>query len=205
MSLAWRINYTNKDSLRASIIQHKYNQQNQISNNHNTPKSSSLAWRSLKLGWSLCKIGLAFLIGDGRTTNFWQDKWCASAPLQTLVEGPFPENVLSKQVSAYLQEGVWQFDSLPFQLPKHLFDTITSLHLPNPPRPDKLIGLLLTMENSVLLLLLNFYIHSTLILAILVTSPGYGNTSELHKESSISFGFAFITASSPDFFFFTDV
>lgn len=68
MSLAWCFNIINKDSLWVTIIHHKYNQHNQIQLKIPNNKNSSLTWRSIRLGWSLCKQGLAFLLGNGQST-----------------------------------------------------------------------------------------------------------------------------------------
>lgn len=138
MSLVWRFNISNKDSLWASIIHHKYNQQNQINNTKNVNKNSSLTWRSLKLGQSLCKLGLAHLIGEGNQTSFWEDKWCSTLPIKNYLHDPFPGNEKEKKVSDYLIQGRWDFSNLSFVLPKALMDNISNLHIPLSHRLDRL-------------------------------------------------------------------
>lgn len=49
MSLAWRFIFTNKDSLWATILHHKYNMNNQL-NKTKTNNNTSLTRRSLKHG-----------------------------------------------------------------------------------------------------------------------------------------------------------
>lgn len=118
MSLAWRF-YIN----------------NHVTNSQN----SSLTWKSIKIGWSLCRRGLSHVVGNGASTLFWQDKWCTPFPLCHSVIGPFPANELKKKVSSYYKDGYWDFSFLPFVLPCQVMNIILSYSFPNCPREDKVI------------------------------------------------------------------
>lgn len=72
MSLAWWFNVTCKNALWATIIHSKYNSNNQLNNSNSKHTNSSLTWKSICLGWSLCQKGLAILIGSDGGTFFVQ-------------------------------------------------------------------------------------------------------------------------------------
>lgn len=129
MHLAWRFHNTNQEMLWANILKAKYGHRLSL-------PSCSFSWKSITLGWQLCKPGLQCLIGNGNSVLFWHDTWCADFSLRSLIHGPFLENEDIKLVNTYIFENKFNLGFLPFQFPNTITNKIHSLYLPQTPSLD---------------------------------------------------------------------
>lgn len=73
MGLAWRCNVSNKNMLCAEILKAKYK--------NKKPHQCSHFWKSIQLGWHLCKDNMSYLIENGNHCSFCHDIWCSDRPL----------------------------------------------------------------------------------------------------------------------------
>lgn len=76
----WRL-LTNKESLLTRVFRSRYFK-NSDPLNASLGSRPSYAWRSIHAAQKLVKQGAKMVIGNGRATKVWQDRWIGSKPAQ---------------------------------------------------------------------------------------------------------------------------
>lgn len=72
--LAWRA-FNEPSSLWAATLVKKYTKKGVLDNNSIAQPHHSLLWKDLLTGWEACKLGIEWVLGDGRSISMWSDKW----------------------------------------------------------------------------------------------------------------------------------
>lgn len=72
----------NPNSLISRIYKGRYHCSSTFLQSTNTTHAS-YGWKSIQTGKELIKQGLCTLIGDGKSTNVWEDHWLPTVPPRT--------------------------------------------------------------------------------------------------------------------------
>lgn len=121
MNLAWR--FYHSEAYWSTILHFKYP-------SHVPPSKYSPIYKSIQLGWSLCKPGLAFIFGNGHDIKFWTDVWCTLVPLASIFFCPFSPYDLQLLVSDVFQHHLWYLDLLSYPLTPDIERKIQSTYIP---------------------------------------------------------------------------
>ena len=85
--LNWRFN-TEKDTLRAHVLQKKYLTPRRMNSRNVTSLPSSRVWKSMKKGEVIFSKGTRWSLGRDSRLNFWTDSWTSNGPLRSTIHGP---------------------------------------------------------------------------------------------------------------------
>lgn len=107
-------NVKTRNSALLMILHHVYSK---------NPTKRSPIFKSIQLGWNLCKPEL----GSGTSVRFWLDSWCTLHPLCSLLSSPFTAEDKQLLVSDIYQNNTWQFHILSNSLHPTIIDKIHSL------------------------------------------------------------------------------
>lgn len=98
----------------------------------------SWAWSSLLKGRDILVRGLRWQVSDGKSINFWEDKWIPT--LQDFkVQSTKPTGCDISRVPDVIRGGAWEVTKLKSILSEEGVQAITSISLPFFPTQDKLI------------------------------------------------------------------
>jgi len=116
--VSWRILF-NPDCLLARVLLGKYSHSCQFLDSK-TPKYASHGWRGIVIGRDLLKAQLGKVIGNGKTTQLWNEPWlsleCPKSPM-----GPAPEYAKEWTVSKLINQetSTWNIDVIRALVPEY--------------------------------------------------------------------------------------
>ena len=118
LKLIWKI-VTEPDNCWVKVIKEKYFKDNDFFNIEKTNSSWQFG-RLLNLR-NKFKKGIRWIIGNGKTTNFWTDLWVSDQSLKMYNNG----NTLDRKVADFIDiYGNWDLNALIRILPVHIVDKI---------------------------------------------------------------------------------
>lgn len=87
----------------------------------------SLVWKILCQTRDVCDKGMAWLICNGKTINFWHDNWLEIGPLRGLLHNPLlPHEFNLKLGDVWDTHGNWDLGNLSFQFPPGISNHISA-------------------------------------------------------------------------------
>ena len=133
LSLCWNMLHSQKPW--AVILKDRVLRKNSTIKHH----IFSSLWSSMKDEFNVIKYNTIWLLGNGKSINFWNDAWCGPPLSQSYNIPDSISALLSSTVSDYLFNNQWQ---IPEQL-QHMFPNIlkvtTSVTIPMEEREDQLL------------------------------------------------------------------
>ncbi|KAJ1418140.1 Ribonuclease H domain [Sesbania bispinosa] len=133
MKLGWGL-INNPDALWVRVIRTKYHYGDGIIPRVTSRCKEILAWRGIRQTWSYVLQGLRWVIGDGRSTSFWEDKWLHSG----IILREFCLVLFQYIWSTYLVSDFadpiygWKLDDLRRVLPVDVVAEVATLPCPSP-------------------------------------------------------------------------
>ena len=85
--LNWRF-HLEKDTLWARVLRNKYCTHRRISSVNSDKLPCSWAWKGMRKGQDVFKVGTKWVIGRDSNLRFWMDNWFSQGPIRNLVQGP---------------------------------------------------------------------------------------------------------------------
>jgi ribonuclease HI len=128
MKLAWNLCY-GKDSLWTRVIKSKYKKRGEWCLSQ---KNSSPLWKGIAAVWELTSANSRWLIGDGKTAKFWEDKWLSNLPeLRSLAIKDLPSKMLNQSVSQYVtNSGEWKWENIQDYVTNNTLLTLAGFKAP---------------------------------------------------------------------------
>nr|KYP72147.1 LINE-1 reverse transcriptase isogeny [Cajanus cajan] len=94
---------------------------------------ASNVWRGICDAWKFVQTGIAWNVGDGKTTKFWNERWLPSRVI--LLEAVItlvPRHFLDQVVAEYVDEGGnWKLNMLQHLLPDSILQEILAVAPPS--------------------------------------------------------------------------
>ncbi|CAA7059954.1 unnamed protein product [Microthlaspi erraticum] len=112
--LSWRLLHDDT-SLWAKVLRSKYKVKDvKDAAWFNTKGNWSSTWQSVLKGMREVVIpGMSWVIGNGRTTNFWKDRWLLGSSLLEVATTGIPETLTEARVSDLWQSSYgWSFTQI---------------------------------------------------------------------------------------------
>lgn len=121
MNLTWRI-WESPVSFLSSSLKQKYFFQSHIWQVQAKLISDRSAWKFLIKAKSIIINQLQWVVGNGSSISFWNDRWCGHLTIRNMFIGPLEENSESLFVSHFINENsrTWRLDSLQICSPSFL-------------------------------------------------------------------------------------
>nr|XP_025625612.1 uncharacterized protein LOC112717904 [Arachis hypogaea] len=131
MKMIWNL-WTEPDSLWAQVMYNKYikGREDEVERSYRT--NDSPLWKEMTKLWGKLQDSCHKIIGDGKSTLFWYDKWVKEEnSLIRAAINPLPREKENETVSKYVnQNGNWNFGELNHLLPSSIIDKIKSIPPP---------------------------------------------------------------------------
>ncbi|KAG7591719.1 Ribonuclease H-like superfamily [Arabidopsis thaliana x Arabidopsis arenosa] len=131
--VAWRL-LNDKTSLWARVLQSKYKVKEVQDPSWTVVKGTwSSTWRSIILGMREVVIpGLSWVVGDGKSTKFWSDKWLANTALKEHMTGPPPVGFEELRVCDLWRNGRgWRLENILPHVPAEIRLRLTAVVIDN--------------------------------------------------------------------------
>lgn len=129
MKLGWEL-MTRRDKLWVNVLRHKYNCGNNTIPNVAKRNMESNIWRGIRRTWHHVTANIKWVIGDGRTANFWSEVWLGKEPLLNFTNRDLSQADLEAKVFDYATGGGdWDWSKLAGILPTRGCMKLAS-HLP---------------------------------------------------------------------------
>ena len=115
----WRFN-SEKSSLWARVLSHKYRPQRRNAHSPLKNASCSPCWAVLRKGKATFYRGTKWIAGSTSRLSFWEDKWLNRGPLRSLISGPLnkgEETIKLVDVGSFFG---WNLERISFSFPKQI-------------------------------------------------------------------------------------
>ncbi|CAN1182979.1 Putative ribonuclease H protein At1g65750 [Linum perenne] len=119
------------DELWARVLHTKYFTRTRTGLVPRKTKRFSSCWRGIQSVWPIFRGGLAWGVRNGRTTNFWKERWIDSDII--IADHAIPEPGFENMVVADFcsQDGVWDVAKLSNSLPQDLLEAVIGMTPPS--------------------------------------------------------------------------
>ncbi|KAL0013775.1 hypothetical protein SO802_000844 [Lithocarpus litseifolius] len=121
---------TEKSSLWARVLSHKYRVQRSRSINLLNTSSCSSTWVGIKKGEAIVSKGAKWVAGKDSGLSLWFDKWLDMGTLGSDISSPLTrgeEEVRLKDISSFLG---WKWEGISFSFPKEILMKIKATPIP---------------------------------------------------------------------------
>ncbi|GKV40167.1 hypothetical protein SLEP1_g47835 [Rubroshorea leprosula] len=124
--LQWRL-AADKGNLWAKALKQKYKIEGP---RHDFSNSPSPVCKDMAKGSHIFGLGISWIPRNGNDTYFWQDRWCGSKPLNSVLYGPFkPTDCHLKVADILTPQGTWDLDKISYHLPSDIVACIQAIPL----------------------------------------------------------------------------
>lgn len=80
-------------------------------------RKGSFICRGLKEPWDLFTRSCKWAVGDGKSVNFWEDKWVGHSPLRETIQGPLTLSKAQLKVGNCIRNHQWDVAHISLNLP----------------------------------------------------------------------------------------
>lgn len=126
LKLGWNL-VVNQDALWVRVMRSKYDCGGLMLPNVRCGSRASHIWREIARSWNLVEQSVAWVVRNGQTVRFWQDRWVHGLGHLSDLAAEIPSDEWDFLVSDYVAEAEWNWTKLKQLLPA---DKIASIKPP---------------------------------------------------------------------------
>lgn len=127
--LAWQM-HTMPDKLWVKAMRSKYVKQGDFATAQ-VPVNASWEWKSIVRGREIIEANVGWRVGNGRSINFWTDRWIGDRSLCQEESIAIPGDIATLKVSDFiLHSRSWDVAKLQDVLPEEIVNAIRAIPIP---------------------------------------------------------------------------